>query len=610
MPWQNQHLVLTFALLGGWFLGRVWERTDWRKLLQRGAGYALVLLPLALFSLVVFITTTRGTPRPFGGTDIDRLEVTLRWLLSLILLITAAGLMYSLTRRLGWGGWLRVILAGLFVVLLAVTIRVAIRLTFKNQDYATEFLVYAASTPDTSALMRELDDMARYLPEGQPLRIAYDNDSQQPFFWYLREFDNVTFFTDTGGLSGEQDVVIIGLDNESKMKAQFAGKYVKRNYRLIWWPNEDVYRNLTLGKLWNDLRDPARRKYWWDILWWRKYPESPVQWPSVHRFSLYVRKDLAAKVWNLGPEVAITGLELPEDEYEKKRVDVAAVASFGTAGSGNGQFNDPKNLAVDGQGQVYVIDTRNHRVQVFGADGQFLRTWGSEGNGPGQFQEPWGIAVDEAGNVYVADTWNHRIEKFDSQGQFVTMWGTFGDTGGALGTSDTFYGPRQIVVDRDGNLLVSDTGNKRIVKFGPDGQFIEQWGGGGSLNGQFSEPCGLAADADGNIYIADVWNQRVQKFDAQFNFVAQWPVLGWESQLPVNKPYIAVDSRGDVYVTAPDYNRVTKFDGAGKVLAVWGQFGTDAKSFNVPAGIAVDGTGNVYVTDSGNQRVQKFAPLN
>jgi uncharacterized protein (TIGR03663 family) len=610
MPWQNQHLVLTFGLLGGWFLGRVWERTDWRKLMQRGAGYALILLPLALFTLVVLVNTTRGTPRPFGGMDLDQLAVTLRWLLSLILLMIAAALIYSLARRLGWGGWVRVMLAALFVVLLVVTVRVAIMLSFKNQDYATEFLVYAASTPDTAALMRELDDMARYLPDGQPLRIAYDNDSQQPFFWYLRKLDNVTFFTGAGGLSGDQDVVIIGLDNESKMKAQFAGKYVKRNYRLIWWPNEDVYRNLTLGKLWSDLRDPARRKYWWDILWWRKYPESTVQWPSVHRFSLYVRKDLAAKVWNLGPEVAITGVELPEDEYEKKRVDVAAIASFGTAGSSNGQFNDPKNLAVDAQGQVYVIDTRNHRVQVFGADGQFLRMWGSQGNGPGQFQEPWGIAVDKAGNVYVADTWNHRIQKFDNQGQFLTMWGTFGDTGGALGASDTFYGPRQIVVDRDGNLLVSDTGNKRILKFGPDGQFIEQLGGGGSLSGEFSEPCGLAVDADGDIYVADVWNQRVQKFDAQFNFLTQWPVLGWESQLPANKPYIAVDGKGDVYVTAPDYNRVCKFDGQGKLLAVWGQFGTDASSFNVPSGIAVDSTGDVYVTDSGNNRVLKFPPVN
>ncbi len=610
MPWQNQHLVMTFALLGGWFLGQAWDRANWRKLLQQGAGYAAVLLPLALFALVVWIATTRGTPRPFAGMEIGQLEVTLRWLFSLAMLIICAVLIYYLARRLSWAGWLRVILAGVFVVLLVATVRMAVMVSFKNQDYGTEFLVYAASTPDTGALMRELDEMARHLPEGQSLRIAYDNESQQPFFWYLRELDNVTFFTGAGGLSGDYDVVIIGLENEGKMKAQFAGKYVKRNYRLIWWPNEDVYRNLTLSKLRNDLRDPARRKYWWDILWYRKYPESPVQWPSVHRFTLYVKKDLATRVWSLGPDIAITGLELPEDQYEKKRVDIAAMASFGSAGSGNGQLSDPKGVAVDGQGQVYVIDTRNHRVQVFGADGQFLRTWGSQGAAPGQFQEPWGIAVDESGNVYVADTWNHRIQKFDSQGQFLLQWGTFGDTGGALGAPEMLYGPRDIVADPDGNLIVSDTGNKRVVKYGPGGQFIQQWGGSGSASGQFLEPCGLAADADGNVYVADVWNQRVQKFDGQSNFLAQWPVLGWESELPVNKPYIAVDGRGDTYVTAPEYNRIVKFNGAGQVLAVWGYFGTDSKSFNVPSGIAVDALGNVYVADSGNNRVLKFAPVN
>jgi uncharacterized protein (TIGR03663 family) len=604
MPWQNQHLALNLCLLGGWFLGQVWDHTDWRRLLKSGYLQALALLPVALFSAVVCISSLRGQPRPFAGMDLSQLDVTLRFLLSLVVLAISVALLYSLGRALGWKGWSRVVLALVVVVLTVATIRTALVLTFINQDYATEFLQYAAATPDTADVTAELESIRRLLPDEQPLRIAYDNESQQPFFWYLRDTKNVTFFTGDGGLSGDHDVVIVGLDNETKIKAQLAGRYMRRSYRLIWWPYEDVYRNLTVRKLWSDLKDPVRRKFWWDILWWRDYPESTAQWPSVHRFAMYVRKDLAARLWVAGPEVSGLDTTLPEDEYESKRVNVGAEVVFGSLA----ELNDPKGVDVDSLGRVYVVNTRSHRIEVYSADGQLLQTWGGQGTGAGQFQEPWSIAVDKDGYVYVADTWNHRIQKLDSQGRFVTMWGTFGDTGGLLGATDVLYGPRDIVVDGSGNLVVSDTGNKRIVKFTPEGTFISQWGGVGSLEGQLLEPCGLAVDANGNIYVADVWNDRVQKFDRNGAYLAQWTVLGWESDLPVNKPYLAVDAQGSVYVTAPDYHRVVKFDGAGKVLAVWGNYGSDELSFNTPSGIALDAEGGIYVADSGNARVLKFAP--
>ena len=609
MPWQNMHLVLPMGLLGGWFVGQLWEKTDWHKLRQGGAVYAAVLLPVALFSLLVMLSSLLGPTRPFAGMTLAQLEVTLRFLLSIILLLISLGLLYRFCRGLDRTDWARMVSAGVLVLLAALTVRSAFMLTFINQDYATEFLMYADSTPDTGMVMRELDAMSARIAGDKELKVAYDNDSQQPFFWYLRDYKNATFFTGESGLSGDPEVVIVGAENEAKVKAQLSAKYLRRQYRLIWWPNQDVYSTLTPAKIWHDLRDAARRRYWWDILWSRKYPQSATSWPYVHPFAMWVRKDVAAQLWDYGPEITGANLELPEDEYEKKWVQVEAIQTFGAYGTGDGQFSDPKDLAVDGQGQIYVLDTRNHRVQVFGADGQFLRTWGSQGNAAGQFQEPWGIAVDAAGNVYVADTWNHRVQKFDSQGQFVSMWGIFGDSGGTLSASEAFYGPRDVVVDADGNVLVSDTGNKRIAKFTPDGQFITQWGGAGSSAGQFLEPCGIAVDADGNTYVADVWNERVQKFDRNNNPVALWPVVGWESELPVNKPYIAVDGRGNVYVTTPEYHRVAKFDGTGKLSAVWGSYGSDAGSLNTPSGIAVDAAGNIYVADSGNNRVVKFGPL-
>jgi uncharacterized protein (TIGR03663 family) len=607
MPWQNLHLTLPLGLLGGWFLGTVWDSTDWRELGRQGARYAALLLPIVLLSLLVLLQGMVAASGPFEGVNLEQLQASMRWLLALVVLAVAVLLLWRYTRGLGWQGWGRLALASVVLVLGALTVRVALRLSFVNQDYATEFLVYAAATPDTGLVMRELDEMSSRLAGDKELRIAYDDESSWPFVWYLRDYKNSSFFTAGAGLSGEPDVVLVGPGNESKIKPQLAGKYLSRGYRLIWWPNQDVYSNLTPLSLWRDLRDPIKRSYWWDILWARQYPQSTTSWPYVQRFAMHVRKDLAAKLWDYGPEVAGGGIELPEDEYEKKRVRLTASSSWGSLGSADGQLNYPKDLDIGSQGNVYVADSYNHRVQVFDAQGRFMRAWGFQGTGPGQFQEPWGIAVDTDGNVYVADTWNHRIQKFDATGQFVKQWGYFGDSSGALGDPEMMYGPRDVAIDAAGNVLVSDTGNKRVLSFTPEGQFIRQWGGSGALDGQLREPVGLAVDGAGNVYVADTWNRRVQKFDPQGIVVQQWPVLGWEGEGVTNKPYVAVDEQGNVYATAPDYNRVVKFDGTGDVVSMWGQFGSDMGSLNMPSGIVVEDDGSVLLLDSSNHRVVRFS---
>ncbi|MBI3743628.1 MAG: hypothetical protein HY261_05000, partial [Chloroflexi bacterium] len=85
---------------------------------------------------------------------------------------------------------------------------------------------------------------------------------------------------------------------------------------------------------------------------------------------------------------------------------------WGSEGSGDGQFNMPSGIAVDAQGNVYVADRGNYRIQEFTSTGKFLTKWGSEGSGDGQFNSPFGVAVDGVGNVYVADFDTPGIQKF------------------------------------------------------------------------------------------------------------------------------------------------------------------------------------------------------
>lgn len=180
--------------------------------------------------------------------------------------------------------------------------------------------------------------------------------------------------------------------------------------------------------------------------------------------------------------------------------------AWGSEGGGSGQFNEPGGIAADAAGNLYVVDTFNHRVQKFDSGGNFLLTWGSVGSGNGQFGQPTGIAVDTAGNVYVADTFNHRVQKFDSSGNFLLAWGSNG-TG-----SGQFAGLLDAAIDAAGNVYVSDAGNDRVQKFDPGGSFLLAWGSPGSGSGQFQFPFGLAINAAGHIYVSDNDNNRIQKF--------------------------------------------------------------------------------------------------
>jgi DNA-binding beta-propeller fold protein YncE len=376
------------------------------------------------------------------------------------------------------------------------------------------------------------------------------------------------------------------------------------------------------------------------------------RWPLVHRYSFFVRKDLAARLWDFGTEP--TQVAAVADPYEAGFREVSALTTIGSGpGSETGQLNFPRNMAVAADGTVFVADSGNHRIQAFAPDGTYLRTWGStcepytegnpgcvdpDGDGPlqlgdGQMREPWGIAIGTQGNVYVADTWNHRIQVFDPQGNFLAKWGTFVTTDGeAVGSPGGFWGPRAIAIDAAGNLYVTDTGNKRIQAFTPEGDFLGQFGGGGVTEGRFDEPVGLAilprenGEPGGTLFVADTWNRRVQVVDVSFTdgtptfvYLREWNVEGWSSQSVVNKPYLAVSGPpgepetvgGDVkvYVTDPENWRVLVFDGDGQFGATFGLFGTDDQSFALPVGVATGPDGNVYVADSDNHRVMVFPPV-
>ncbi len=609
MPWLTVYMAMPLAMIAGRFVGDVLESADWHAIRERGGFVLGVLLVPTLITLLIWIGL-----RPFRGMSLQRLGETMQWLASLAVLVLLAGtvVQYVLRmtpRRAGY-----VVFAVVFGLFSLFTIRAAWMVSFINQEWTKEMLFYAHASPDVKLVVAEIEDLSERLGQYKDMKIAYDNAVPWPMEWYFRDYRNKQFFNDQPAGPLDAPVVLVGTQNEEKTKPALANQYVRRQYRLIWWPNED-YKQLQTNAsdpfsffsgVATALSNPALRESALKIWLWRDYGKPLDAWPDA-RFAMYVRKDVVGKIWSYG--AAAPDLATTQDEYEKRRVVVAAVGTFGTQGAGTGQLLNPKGTAIDSRGNIYVVDSGNHRIVKFDPKGAFVTQWGTNGSGPGQFKDdPWGVAVDAQGNVYVADTWNHRIQKFDGSGAFITQWGTFTDTGGtATDRGGQFWGPRAIAFDSEGNLYVTDTGNKRVQKFAPDGQFLGQWGGAGFQPGQFNEPVGIAiSPKTGDIFIADTWNRRIQRFDENFKPIAQWTVQGWAGESVNNKPYLAVDANDNVYVTDPEGYQVIKFDNQGRVQAVLGQFGTDQRSFNLPTGIAIGPEGHVFVADSFNHRVMKF----
>jgi len=293
----------------------------------------------------------------------------------------------------------------------------------------------------------------------------------------------------------------------------------------------------------------------------------------------------------------------PSDDINFTLEGYRFISKWGSEGSGDGQFNNPSGIAVDGLGNIYVVDIYNHQIQVFDNAGNFTCKWGGEGSGDGQFNTPHGIAVDGSGNIYVADTNNHRIQVFDNAGNFTCKWGSEGSGDGQ------FNNPFGIAVDGSGNIYVADTNNHRIQVFDNAGNFTCKWGSEGSGDGQFNNPSGIAVDSSGNTYVGDSGNRQIKVFDSTGSFICKWGSEGSGDGQFKYPAGIAVDGLSNIYIVDYGNHRIQAFDSTGNFISKWGSEGSADGQFLGPFGVVVDDSGNIYITDAYNHRIQVFAPV-
>jgi uncharacterized protein (TIGR03663 family) len=576
MPWLSVHTTLPVVILAAYSLGAVLSGRP-SDVGARLAPYLRPLVAAAFAALAVGL----GVFAPDDGT---------------VGVLRLAGIAIALAAMIGLlmppGRWR---LAGVaafavFGALALFSVWIAVLASFDHGDVPREMLVYTQTSPEVPDLMERIERTARTSGRGRDLPVIVDTTYTWPWAWYLRDY-RVTYDDIGEGFSLPEDaVLLIARENEGRVEPLLDRYQEPVPYRLRWWFPE-TYRGIGRDNLWLAVRDfgaSLARRHTWDT-WWRffRYREHPEGLDAVY----------SAAVWSTA--------YFPLMYDPTAGPDIEGRLVIGRAGDAPGAFSDPSGLAVDGEGNLYVLDSGNGRIQKFSLDGRFLKAAGSTGDGEGEFNQPADLALGADGNLYVVDTWNHRVQKFDADLNFIAAWGK--PTRDLLNPGpDEMWGPRSIAVDSEGNVWVVDTGTHRVRKFSPDGEPLGTLGGWGTGLGEFREPVGITFDATtGQMLVADAGNARIQRLDSELRAIAAYPIEEWADLDPANKPDLAALPDGRILASDPAHGRILLLDEDGQVVAALNSVRGTPLAF--PHGLAYDAARRfVFVSEGTANQVRRF----
>lgn len=529
--------VLPLALLAGAGVAHLVERIPWREF-RTGTPVvyvlAVLLMVAAAVSLVGLLT---------GGTA----NGTLDWLMRFALVVLVGVLPLSvaiswLGQRLAGHRLVLVLLAGL-MLLSIVSVRSSVLAASERPGIPGDPLADRASSASVTVVIDRLQRISRDLTMsqrssqdpggGHGIHVAIDVRIGQPFAWYFRDYPNAYLFDpDLQAVPGGVDLVLLDGNRDARLVAP---GYVGQPY-----PYSATRPSVLQSPDWRDLAlGVVNPNKWRDFVGYllNRDPRVP---PVSREFQVLATGNVADRLFaTLGP---------------------FGIDDRAGAGSAPGQLNRPRGIAVAPDGSIYVVDSRNARINVYAPDGSFLFFFGGEGAGPGQLASlstaggggASGIAIDDDGTIFVADTWNHRIQVFAGDGTYLYGWGEFfdarDDPEATRERPGAFYGPRGLAL-HDGLLYVTDTGNERIQVFERDGRFVTMFGSPGAGDGMLLEPVGLAVSGDGVIYVADSHNARIARFTAEGAWLDPIPVEEWAGQ-QFFEPYLAIAADGRVFASA------------------------------------------------------------
>lgn len=278
----------------------------------------------------------------------------------------------------------------------------------------------------------------------------------------------------------------------------------------------------------------------------------------------------------------------------------------GAEGIYPGQYREPRALSISRNGQIYVADTRNHRIQSFDVKNEFLWTLGEQGEEPAFFKEPNDVQIDdETGRLYVMDTWNGRVQVFSATGELSQLF----PTEGAFGPRGIAVGRVPIGQETNGSLtlpatpelsaktvFVADTGRKLIQVYSSEGKRASEFGQHGDAAQKLAEPVDLEVTPLG-LAVTDARNQRVVFYDGRGRFLNEWKIPTDATGGTTNEMHMAWDSQQRrLLVTDPEHDQVFAFNDHGEVIAKAAVAGN-------PTGIDIAPDGRILVTLRGRHRI-------
>jgi uncharacterized protein YjiK len=211
---------------------------------------------------------------------------------------------------------------------------------------------------------------------------------------------------------------------------------------------------------------------------------------------------------------------------------------------------------------------------------------------------PYDVVLDSDGNLLVSGS--GRIKKYAPDGTYISA---IENTGSGDFNLDHHF---SIAIDNSGNIYACNHDNHNVVKFDSDGNYVTKWGSFGNDDDQFQSPEGIACDSAGNVYVADNSNHRISKFSSDGTFILSWGTQGGGDGHFHNPQGIAIDASDNVYVVDRHNGRIQVFTSNGTFQNKWNSTGGE-NHFDCPSYIALDTLGNLYMTDNCYHRVIKFA---
>lgn len=282
----------------------------------------------------------------------------------------------------------------------------------------------------------------------------------------------------------------------------------------------------------------------------------------------------------------------------------AVTLLWSTTGDESSRLVRPEGIGFAPDGTIWVTNSGSDVFEIYSPDGTFLRTWGTSGSGPGQFRlhDNTGgvlgdIDWDADGNMYVFDSYNGRVQKFDPAGNFLLTWGTEGTGPGQMDQ------PLGVVDAVNGRVYVTGT-TQRVDVYDLEGNQIDQFGGFGGDPGKFIDPFGIALDDEGNVYVADKGNARIQVFDRFGNLLTDRGDGGVLATGVGEVYYLDIDASGRIYAADYLHGKLLVFDPDGNLLLELDQI-EGLPGLGLVTGVAVDAEGNVWLTNEGHHYLAK-----